>query len=640
VGQFTFLLLLPWLISIVLLGRILLKTFQCQNLTGITHFVFSYWLGYIALGFVFLLLSIFNSLTLLNVASIMTLATLTAFIGFKKKHSLTHFDRGHFLSSLFILAALLTLPASMIPPTESSSLAYHFALPKTIAETHTLAPTTETFLNAGPMLSHVVNAGAYLIGGETLMMVHNWSMSIMAGLAVFALARRRLRTAPAWLFASIIFTLPALTYTAGTGIIEPRLMGLISLSALALFFYARSERLSWLALSATLLAGACNLHIIGIFAAAAMALTLPLINKDFGYKKCFGHSAVFISILFIIAAPFYIWAYMQVGALYVPFFTQMAAPQTWSLAQQTFFNNHFTPAPELMERTKTNMMFAYPLEITMNARNLGLAHLGLGPVFLMALIPSMMLLLRRFPFFSWEKTVGILELHVFLFITYYALWFFYGYSMEPKYLLAAFPLLALPAWVVGQNLIARSSFALRGTLLASVFVIIAIQLGVSVGMNKPAIAVFFKKDSMQTYIAQKSPALSLAEYLKNTMETDDRVVYTELSNMNYNLGQKGIYAPAVFQEKIPVAYGTATAILNAALQQKMTLWVTKHDIMNAQYDTDLNAHKNLRTLVNYGCFKEDGYIEPKKGENYYIYRYVPKCSGHNDPINQYLASLN
>ncbi|MFT7145015.1 MAG: 4-amino-4-deoxy-L-arabinose transferase-like glycosyltransferase [Alphaproteobacteria bacterium] len=638
-GQFTFLLLLPWILSIMLLGRISLKVIGCHNLTGITKLTFAYWLGYVAVGLIFTVLSIAGSLNITSVTTVLVIASATILIRNKKKNTLTHFDQGHFLSSLFILAALLTLPASMIAPTESSSLAYHFALPKTIAETGTLVADTNTFANAGPLVSHVISAASYIVGGETLMMLHNWSMSIMAGLAAFALARRRLRTAPSWLFATVVFTLPALTYTAGTGIIEPRLMGLITLSALSLFLYARSERLSWLILSAILIAGACNIHITGLFAAGAMLAALVMINKDFGYKKCLVHTALYSFVAMLVVAPFYLWAFQQTGSFFLPFLTDITAPETWSAAQQTFFNNHYVPEAEMMERTKLNMMFNYPLEVTMNARNLGIAHLGLGPVFLMALVPSMMLLMRRFPFMSWEKTIGVLELHVAIFCIYYALWFSYGFSMEPKYLLATFPLLALPAWVVGQNLIARSGFALRSTMLASIFVLVAIQMGISVGMNKPAIAVFFKKDSLSTYIAQKSPALPLAQYLKSTMEKGDRVVYTELGTMNYQLGSKGIYAPAVFQEKIPVAYGSPTDILNAALNQRMTMWVTKNNVMNPAFDTSFNAHKNLRKLISYGCFKEESYIEPKHGESYYIYRYVQKCAGHKDPIDQYLANI-
>lgn len=637
--QFTFLLLLPWMLSIILLGRISLKALQCKNLTGISYITFSYWLGYVVAGLIFTVLSIFGILNLLTVSIILTIASATIFIRNKKRGNLTQFDQGHFLSSLFILAALLTLPASMIAPTESSSLAYHFALPKTIAETAILSADASTFANAGPLVSHIISAVSYIIGGETLMMLHNWSMTIMAGLAAFTLARRRLRTAPSWLFATIIFTLPALTYTAGTGIIEPKLMGLISLSALSLFLYARSERLSWLALSAILIAGACNIHILGLFAAGAMLTALMMINKDFGYKKCLAHTAIYTSIFMAIITPFYLWAFLQTGALFVPFLTEVSNPETWSAAQQIFFNNNYTPTPEIMERTKSNMLFSYSLEVTMNARHLGISHLGLGPVFLMALIPSLMLLLRRFPFISWEKTVGILELHVVIFCIYYTLWFFYGFSMEPKYLLATFPLLALPAWVVGQNLIARSNFAIRGTMLASVFVLISIQLGISVGMNKPAMAVFFKKDTLSTYVAEKSPALPITQYLKTTMKKSDKIVYTDLGSMNYGLGSKGIYAPAVFQEKIPVAYGSAADILNAALNENMTMWVTKNDVMNPIFDTKFNAHKNLRKLITYGCFKEESYIEPTHGENYYIYRYVQKCAGQKSHIDDYLASI-
>jgi len=623
-------LILPWVFAFVLTGRFTLRFFGITHLKGISSFTFNYWAGF---SIISLILFIYTSLFTLNLTAVTSIFSI-AFLGFLPSKTQTmkshfkSFDQGHLLSSLFVLACLITLPAAMTAPLAGSSLEYHLAIPKAIAETGEMSLTMDSFIQSGPLLSHNISAAAYLAGGEKLMMLHGWSLFLLSGLAVFTLARRRLRVGSSWIFTSLVMSLPALTYSAGSGIIEPRLLGLVTLAAFSLIYYARSEKLSWLVLSALFIGTAAQMHIIGIFTYMAFLITAILIQKDFGLKKGLSHFALFTILCTFISAPFYLWAYSETGKVLIPFMNDLSGMTGWSDMQQALYNQEALTQSNFVERTKSNWLFTYPLAMTLKAKEWGTSHLGLGPLFLMSLIPGLILVFKRFSYISpIAKPIGTLELHVYLFMTFYALWFFYGMSMEPQSLIPMLPLLMLPAWVMAETLIARSSFAIRSSIITATFAIMAVQYGISSKLNQPAIALFFKKIPLETYIAYNMPEVNVAQYLKRTMNDGDKVLYTQNGKMNYVLGRKGFYAPAVFQEKIPVAFGTSTDIINSALSENITMWVTENDATNPSYDSDFNAHKHLRKLINYGCFREDGYIEPVPNKSFYVYRFIHNCQG-------------
>ena len=516
----------------------------------------------------------------------------------------------------------------MTPPLTGSSLEYHLAIPKTIADTASLSINIDSFLQSGPLFIHSLNAAAFLAGDELLMMLHGWSLFVMSGLALFTLARRRLRVGSSWVFTALIMSLPALTYSAGSGIIEPRLLGIISVAAFALFYYARSEKLAWLILSAIFMGVAAQMHIIGVFAFLAFVATNILIQKNYNLKKAAGHFISFAFVGCLVATPFYLWAYAETGKILLPFFNDLSGMTGWSEMQQALYNQETSDQTAFVERSQSSWLFTYPLEMTLKAKEWSMGHLGLGPLFMMSLIPALILIVKRFSFISpIAKPIGTQELHVYLFLTYYGIWFFYGMSMQPQNLIPLLPLLMLPAWVMAESLIARSSFAIRGSIITATFIMMAVQYGISSKLNQPAIALFFKNITLEEYIQHNMPEITVAEYLKNTMNEKDKVLYTQNGKMNYVLGQKGVYAPAVFQEKIPVAFGSSTDIINSALNENVTLWVTENSAMNPKFDSDYNAHKHLRKLIEYGCFKEDSYLEPAQGKSFYVYRFVRHCQG-------------
>lgn len=623
-------LIIPWVIAFALTGRFTLRLLGIKHLKGISQFTFNYWTGFSVLS---LILFIYTALFTLNMTAIFAIfaISLLGLLPSKNKSTKSYFksfDQGHLLCALFILACLITLPAAMTAPLAGSSLEYHLAIPKAIAETGTLSLTMDSFIQSGPLFSHNLSAAAYMIGSEKLMMLHGWSLFVMSGLAVYTLAHRRLRSGSSWIFTSLVMSLPALTYSAGSGVIEPKLLGLVTLAGFSIIYYARSEKISWLILSALFISVAAQMHIIGVFACFAFLITAVLIQKNLEFKKGLSHFALYSLLCLIFSSPFYVWAYVETGKVLIPFINDLSSMTGWSEMQQALYKQEALTSNNFVERTKANLLFTYPLEMTLKAKEWGTSHLGLGPLFLMSLIPGIILVLKRFSYISpIAKQIGTLELHVYLFLSFYALWFFYGMSMEPQSLIPVLPMLMLPAWVMAESLIARSSFAIRGSVITATFVIMAVQYGISSKLNQPAIALFFKKIPLETYITYNMPEMNVAAYLKQTMKANDKVLYTQNGKMNYVLGRKGFYAPAVFQEKIPVAFGSSTDIINSALNENVTMWITENDARNPNFDSDFNAHKHLRKLIEYGCFREDSYIEPTPNKSFYVYRFISNCQG-------------
>ncbi len=630
-NSLSYLLFLPWMLAFILQGRFFLNIFKITHLKGLTHLTLCYWVGFATLSLTFFALFCFNALNETTVLAVLGLSALGLW-PIKFKQSATHkafqrFDQGHLLSVLFILACLITLPATMVPPLTGSGLAYHLAIPKSMASSEQFHLTVDSFLQSGPLLTHVHAAAAYILGGETLMMLNSWGMFVLSGTAVYALARRRLRPASSWLFTAVIASLPALTYSAGSGIIEPKLMGVLSIAALTLVQYARSEKLNWLFITALLLAVAMQMHVIGIFAACAFLSTFVLCVKDLKLTKALAHTTLFVCLLTLFASPFYGWAYAQTGQLLLPIFSDLTSMTGWSPMQAALYKQQAFAG---VDKSLLDWAFNYPLEIAIQTQNWAVNHLSLGPLFLLAFIPCILMIVKRFSFLSpIAQHWGTQELYALTFMTFYSLWFFYGMEMKPQSLTPVIPLLILPVWMMAESLFARSLFPIRASLITATFVIMAVQFGISSKINQPAVALAFKNITFEEYIQQNMPEMTVAEYLKNSMKKEDKALYTQHGKMNYVLGHKGLYAPAVFQEKIPVAFGSSTDIINNALREGVTLWVTENNPLKPEHDTDYNAHQHLRKLISYGCFVEDSYIEPAPQKSFYIYRYIKNCQGQN-----------
>ena len=120
------------------------------------------------------------------------------------------------------LALVLISPRTALPPSYNSSatdldtLAYHLAAPKIYIEMHGFVPRPDIPLANAPSGGDVLNVLGLMAGADTLGRMLNVLLTLLLGIAVYALGRRHFGQAGAWLGALLFYATNWLTPLAPT----------------------------------------------------------------------------------------------------------------------------------------------------------------------------------------------------------------------------------------------------------------------------------------------------------------------------------------------------------------------------------------------------------------------------------------
>lgn len=636
-----FMLAVLWFLGLVAIGHSVTSLLSLNSLERMQRLSLNYWIGYVVYGWVLFFPAAMQKLDVNASLYVFALAIPGALMVLKRtrKEKYVHFDKGHLFAVLLLGVALINLSGAAVPPTEADSLAYHFYLPKTFVEHGGLFFQPNAIEMVSAFLGHMVSTGAYAAGGESLMLLHAWTSSLMAGVAAYALARRRLRPAASWVFAALVYTVPAMTYAATNGIVEPRLMGVTCAAVLAFIYYARSERASWLIVTALLLGGALAMKYFAMFLVAAFGIAFFFAIKCMEWKKIIPHVILFGLVVLLFGSQWYGWNYIHTGDPVFPSLYSLMGHTGWSAEQARYFSEHFLAGEKMIDRTTMNFMWHYPVDVTLNGGQFDSGRTGLGALFLIALVPSVFWFCKRFPFMTWDKHVGVLEFCILIFLVYYALFFFMGPSGRIRHLLPVLPLLMLPAWVWGQKIFALARGGERFLLATGVAAVLVVQAGVVVLANKSAASVWFKYADKESYLVSNAYGYELADMVNKNLTQEDKVLVTSPRTLNYYLDIPSLYAPGRFQEIVPLGHGTTTGVLNALWREEVTHWLTVNDAFDSKNDSFDNGHHMIRRLTKLGCLKQvgerEGYLPTSRTVDtlggsyvtYYVHKVIPYCAG-------------
>jgi len=620
--------LMLWLSGLTLMGNAVLKTFNIKELKGMSHTVLSYWLGYVLYGCFMFILGLSNLFTSLNAWFFLILGVLSlAIFRPQLKFKFYHFEKDHIPTFVFAGLALLSLPAAMLPPTDTAALTQHFSVAKQFVNTGGLFFIERAF--SFPLMSEMLNTAAYLIGGEKLMLLHSWSVTIMAVLTAYALARKRLRPTASWVFAMLILTVPAIFTGVANGSPIFVLMGLVTAAAVAFGYYASSENKRWLTITALLTGATATVSLLGLFIVPAFIVASIFAMKNHSLTKLLGHLEMFAAIALVFGSQWYVWAYMNSGDPLFPLMFDMDwTPLTgWSGNQEIFFNHFYLDLRNGFERTFSVLVWDYPLAVTIG-QAFGANVAIVGPLFLIALAPSIFLFLRRFPFMTWEQHVTPQDLYMLVFILFYAFWFYFSHTLEASALLTMLPLVVLPAWVWGVQVTALAGSKIRYAFMAFAGVIILFQSTFSILLNIPKTEVFFRGVTVENYLENTLPGYLISREINENASPDETVLYTEnLPSLGYYTDTHVVYAPIALQETIPLSYAAPSDVFTSMLKEGITYWATSGNPMHEDNDTFENAHQTVRKLIKYGCLVPVRRINEESRAASFIFKVSPRCSG-------------
>jgi len=363
-------------------------------------------------------------------------------------------------------AAMLALEA-VSPPTDTDSLAYHFALARDFAQAGRIYFIARAIDGAVPLMVQMLYASAFALGGETAMTA--WAASLSAGMVLvfYAVSRIWLNRNWAAMTALAFATLPAVVYGAGSGQVEVKLGLVVIIGCLAV---ARAVETGCVrhAVAAGLAVGFFMASkYTGLLFAAATGLVLVAAPGRWRLAPAFTLAAL------TAGCQWYGWNWLHLGDPLFPALRPWLAPAdpfVWPLEFQAWHKATWNEGEIVLSRTPWSLL-AYPFLATFAPpKAMDAARVGLGflPVALMPF--AMAALWRR------SDTVGsrLLWRMLACVLIFSVLWFFLGASQRVRHFLPVIPIFLLAAVVAGERL-SRNQPA-RKALAGAFILAIGLQL--------------------------------------------------------------------------------------------------------------------------------------------------------------------
>ncbi len=291
------------------------------------------------------------------------------------------------LALLVIVTLVLgsDLLEGLAPPADGDSLAYHFALPKSILNFGVLLPVFRAVEGTIPLLQQMTYLAALGIGGEQAMTLWTMASGWGATAILYVIARRYIGINWSLVVALVFLTTPAVLYGAGSGQIEVRNASFVLIAVLAVS-EARRTNLFRYAILAGVAAGlfVASKYTGLIFAFSAGVLLLF-------QKRWFGHCLAFSMTLIIVGGQWYGWNTWITGdpifpVLYGKIEYLKAVP--WNEAINVVYENAMK---EKVVAANLFWLFLYPVYATISPDPLFESlRVGFGPLVLLILPFSVM----------------------------------------------------------------------------------------------------------------------------------------------------------------------------------------------------------------------------------------------------------
>ncbi|ARJ66558.1 hypothetical protein WV31_13210 [Magnetospirillum sp. ME-1] len=447
------------------------------------------------------------------------------------------------LLTLLTLAVIgLALVQTLAPPTDSDTLAYHFALPRQFLAAGRIEFVPRAIDGAVPLLLQMTYVPVLGLGGERALTLWTMLSGLMGGLLVLAAARRHVGRTWAWGGALLYLTLPAAVYGWVSGQVELRL-AMFTLAAA----WACAEALARQDWRWAMLAGLGA----GLFAASkytglflGIACALPFLASPARIRLVAAYGAAAL----VAAMPWYAWNWWNSGDPVFPLLYGLLkayySPGLWSDIQDAAFRSGFYKAEQAVPQT-LGWFLAYPFRATFDGFAVWeSARTGLG------VLPVLMLPFALAGAWARRGGPGARRLGVFALIAlaFYVLWFFIGSSQRIRHLLPIVPLAGIALLAAAQRGTERHG---RGALLAGLAAALMLQMGGLALYSLNAMRHVLSGESRQAYLERMVNGAHSAFELNKLLGPDDRV-FLAVRQMAYLLTVPHLMGHTIDSAIIPI----------------------------------------------------------------------------------------
>ena len=409
---------------------------------------------------------------------------------------------------------------ALAPPVEADSLAYHFQLPKQFIEQGRLVFVPRALDGAIPLLVQMTYTAALLLAGgeETALTLWAFLSGWVAGLLMFAFARRWLSRP--WSIALLLLfqTFPAMLYGAGSGQVEPRLVMFVLVAAFGLIEYRHNPRLEAIVLvglGAGLYAAS---KYTGLLFVAAAGLSLLM----FSGRDWFKNGVIFGAVAVAAGSQWYGWNAWHSGD---PVFPMLFT--TLGLEDGAFWDADYAATMKeylVLRHTQIEWWqrwLAYPVVATLfppTAMEAG--RVGLGPYFLMIAPVA----LAGIWYARRQIKASLLAPAALMVILFYVLWLGFGGIPKVRHLIPVVPVV-LVCLAVGATKAIEAWPGLRHPATLAMVLALAVNAAAVGFFARPYVAYAVGGFDRDTFLARSINGYPAVAWL-NEQDSVDKVLLT------------------------------------------------------------------------------------------------------------------
>ncbi|MBK9164552.1 MAG: glycosyltransferase family 39 protein [Acidobacteria bacterium] len=455
------------------------------------------------------------------------------------------------LSLLAVVPILLSLIASLAPPTAKDTLLYHFSVPKAFIAQGSSAfieGNIASYLALGTEM-HVV--WAMLLGGpvgdraaEAAGGAVVWLFFPLLLAAVFGLAREG-GISRRWSLIAVLMvaTVPTAYHVAASAYIDLALAFYVLLAVFALTRWWRSLESRWLILVAIFLGAALASKLTTLFVIAAFALVVMMRARSEADRagKVAGLGLAALVLAGVIASPWYLRTWAETGSPIFPFYMSIWPGEAagWDVDRSNLFQ---AMNAQYGGYVKTPLDYlAAPWNISVTAQPELATHFDgvLGVAFLLGL-PFLAWALWKLEIPAEAKIGSAVAAVMFLF------WLFS--SQQLRYLLPIVPLLAIGIAAAFERL-GESLDGVRqiGQVSFAAAAIAAMLTGTAWFLQKAPLRVVLGGESKAEYLSRNLDYYPYYRWLNTESDAGHRVWLINMRRDTYNL-ERPYFSDYLFED--------------------------------------------------------------------------------------------
>ena len=574
---------------------------------------FAFGIGTSLIGYAVFTLAVLHVLTPAALVALLALAFAAAVSGWRWAGA-WHIPRSFPPQGLveriaaFLLAVLLAaaLLLALTPETARDALIYHLAVPKMYLKHHEFYFVPGNVFANYPFHTELLYLLALYLHGDILAKLVNFSFLpvILLGIRQFAL-HHMARNAFPYLSMLIFLTIPSIFVNAHMAYNDFAVV-LYTMSALFAFitWRERQER-GWILMCALFSGMALASKYTTLLIPSLGVLGILMAHRDSEKgSEVIRDLALFIVVMALFGAPFYIKNWIMTGNPFYPFLYGMFGGKGWSPEQARLYDGLVMLMG--MGRSAVDYLLL-PWNVSVHARMDSSAFDGvIGPVFLL-IIPFLAGIRSK------EPSMKIIMAYCSLLFLFWA-----SASQQIRYLFPIFPFLAL---MVGAILTSyrdnRGMAAFLAAMLGGSLLFNATHI-VKDFMNISPLGFILARESRDAYLNRSLSAYRMYRFVSTSLPPDAKVYLIYMKNWTF-LCDRECYADAMFEhytlQKILAASATADDVYRRLKDMGFT-----HLMFDVHYVTGEKSMLSPEQKGLFSAFQQKYLTLVKNDGSYYLFR--------------------